>query len=86
MKTRGELKLIQQALNNGWAITPKGAADALALVEEVLNDPMANERAKMRACKIVLLMEQQNIQIDIDERLLSRVKAMGVELNAKLKK
>ena len=86
MKIRGELKLIEQALRNGWAITPKGAADALVLVREVLSDTTANPRATMRACKIVMLMEQQNIEIEIDESLLARVKTMGVELNARLKK
>ena len=86
MKIRGELKFIQQALNNGWAITPRGAADALALVAEVLNDPMANPRATMRAAKIVLLMESQNIELEIDERLLARVRLMGVALNDRLKK
>ena len=86
MKTRGELKLIQQALNNGWAIAPKGCVDAMALVREVLNDPSANERAVMRACKIVVLMEAANLEIEIDERLLARVKEMGVALNDRLKK
>ncbi len=86
MKRRGELKLIQQAFNNGWAITPQGVADALELVTEVLNDPMANPRATMRAVKIVFLMEAANIQIEIDARLLARVKALGVDLNARLKK
>ena len=86
MKRRGELKLIQQALNNGWAITPQGVADALELVTEVLKDPLANDRERMRACKIVLLMERANIEIEIDERLLVRVKALGVDLNARLKK
>ena len=86
MKTRGELMLIQQALNNGWAITPKGAANALALVEEVLKDPMANDRERLRAAKIVLLMESQNIEFEIDSALLEHVKAMGVALNDRLKK
>ena len=85
MKRRGELKLIQQALNNGWAITSKGAANAMELVTEVLNDPMANPRATMRAAKIVLLMESQNIEVAIDERLLAQVREMGVALNARLK-
>ena len=86
MKTRGELKLIQQALNNGWAITPKGAADALALVQDVLSDPMAGNRERLRAAKIVLLMESQNIEVAIDSALLEHVKEMGVALNDRLKK
>ena len=86
MKIRGELKLIEQALRNGWPITPKGAADALVVVREVLSDPTANPRATLRAAKIVMLMEQQNIEIEIDELLLAKVKAMGVALNARLKK
>ena len=86
MKIRGELKLIQQALNNGWDITPQGAANALAIVREVLNDPTANPRATMRACKIVMLMDSQNMEIEIDELLLARVRAMGVALNDRLKK
>ena len=86
VKIRGVLKLIEQALRNGWAITPQGATDALALVREVLSDPTANPRATMRACKIVMLMESKNIEIEINELLLARVKTMGVELNARLKK
>lgn len=85
MKTRGELKLIEQALRNNWAITPKGCANAMALVREVLNDKSANPRAVLRACKICVLMEMQNIEIEIDEQLLARVKAMGVALNAQVK-
>ena len=86
MKTRGELKLIQQALNNGWAITPKGCVDAMALVAEVLKDSMASDRERLRAAKIVLLMEAQNIEFEIDSALLEHVKAMGVALNDRLKK
>ncbi len=85
MKIRCELKLTEQALRNGWAITPKGAADALELVCEVLNDPMANPRATMRAAKIVLLMEAANIEVEIDEQLLAQVREMGVSLNARIK-
>ena len=85
MKRRGELKLIQQALRNNWAITPKGAADAMALVREVLADSTANERERIRACKIVMLMESQNIEFEIDSELMARVKAMGVALNDRVK-
>ena len=86
MKIRGELKLIEQALRNGWDITPQGAADALVLVREVLSDTRANPRATMRACKILMLMEMQNIEIEIDELLLARVRSLGVSLNDRLKK
>ena len=86
MKIRGELKLIEQALRNGWAITPQGAANALALVREVLSDTTANPRGVMRACKIVMLMDSQNMEIEIDQLLLARVRSLGVELNARLKK
>ena len=86
MKTRGELRLIEQAIRNGWAITPKGAADAMELVAAVLSDQMANDRERLRAAKIILLMESQNLESEIDSALLSQVRLMGVALNDRLKK
>ncbi len=83
MKRRGELKLIQQALNNGWEITPKGRDDAMALVTEVLSDPNANHRETMRACKILVSMEAADIEIDLDELLFEQVKQLGTIFNMK---
>ncbi len=83
MKRRGELKLIQQALNNGWDVTPKGRVDAMALVDEVLNDPNANHRELLRACTIVRQMEAADMQIDLDDALVERVKQIGMFLNTK---
>ena len=80
MKTRGELRLIQQALANNWAITPKGAADALALVREVLGDPHAKSRESLRACSVAIQMSESDLLTDEDDDLLAMVQRIGQEL------
>lgn len=78
MRRRGELKLTEQALRGGWNITDVGRQDALALVQDVLNDDAATDRERLRACKVVVLMQEQNLLLDEHQNLLERVKLLGL--------
>ena len=85
LRRRKELQLVQQALNNGWNITEQGRSDALSLVRDVLADPLATERELIRAAKICLLMEAAKMEIEFDDELLERVKAIGFGLNLRMR-
>ena len=80
MRRRGELKLIEQAIHGGWAITAKGRADALALVREVLGDPHATSRESLRACSVAIQMSESDLLTDEDDDLLAMVQRIGQEL------
>lgn len=77
MKRRGELKLIEQAIRQGWQITPKGREDALALVSEVIADDSASHRELLRACKAAIAMSEHNMLADGDAELLAMVQRIG---------
>lgn len=77
MQRRGELKLVQQAIRQGWDITPKGRVDAMALVREVLADDQASARERLRACSVALEMEQANLVAEEDAQLLETVRQIG---------
>lgn len=59
MRRRGELRLIAQAIRNGWDITPQGRENAIKLIGEILNDPNATTRESVLAAKLVLLINTQ---------------------------
>ena len=85
MKRRGELKLIEQAVRNGWNITARGRQDALALVREVLADSHATQRESLRACSVVIAMNAADLLADEDAALLRQVKRIGQELECRLR-
>lgn len=80
MRRRGELKLIQQAILQGWNITAKGRHDAIALLNEVLSDPHATPRERLRACKLAVTMNEADLLLDGDVALLEQVRALGSEM------
>ena len=80
MKRRGELKLIEQAIRQGWNITAKGRDDALQLVREVLADSHATDRERLRACRTAIAMSESDLLADDDDDLLATVQRIGLTL------
>jgi hypothetical protein len=85
MKRRGELKLIEQAIRQGWNITAKGRSDAIELVRDVLADSDATARESLRACSVAVQMAEANLLADEDADLLAQVTRIGQLLEAKAK-
>jgi hypothetical protein len=85
LKRRGEMVLIERAIRQGWDITPKGRADALSLISEVLDDPQATGREKLRACSVAIAMDTQNLEDEEEAALFEHAALVGrlLELEAR---
>jgi hypothetical protein len=63
MKRRGELMMIQRAVNQGWDMSAAEREKCLKLIQSVAADPNASDREILRATRIAMTMESHN-QVD----------------------
>ena len=57
MKRRGELRMIERAVNQGWDVPDAERQRSIAFAAEVLDDPRATDREKLTACRVMIAME-----------------------------
>ena len=62
MKRRGELRLYEQAIRAGWDVPEQQRLAAVALIAEILDDPIATDREILRAANLAILMEEANLK------------------------
>lgn len=60
VKRRGELRMIQRAVVQGWKVPEPERSRAVDLVAETLADPTSTERERLAACRLAVLMERAN--------------------------
>ncbi|KAA5540274.1 hypothetical protein FYK55_21855 [Roseiconus nitratireducens] len=54
LNRRGELRMVERAINQGWKTPPEQADRALRLAFEVLADDDASEREVLSAVRVVM--------------------------------
>ncbi len=64
MKRRGQLRMIERAIKQGWNTPPAERERAAELIAEILADPDATTRERLRACEVGIAMEQTCIDDD----------------------
>ena len=85
MRTRGELRLIERAIREGWDIPEAGRRNALKTVLGVLESSESTDRELFRACRVAILMEGANQNDELDSELYQRVKEHGIRIERELK-
>ncbi len=68
IKRRGEMVLIERAINGGWDVPEAARRKAVELVAEVMADPRATKRELLRASRLALRMEQDNMRFEEQQK------------------
>ena len=58
MKRRGELRMIQRAIVQGWDVPDDEISRAVELIRTTIEDPDATHREKLAACRCQLAIER----------------------------
>jgi len=58
MAERNDLLMVSQALRNGWNVPDAAITKALALIDQLLQDPTSTPRQKERAKKTLTIIEE----------------------------
>ncbi len=61
---RGQLRMIQRAIEKGWNTPKAERIRAAELIAEILADENATTRERLRACEVGIAMEQTCIDAD----------------------